>query len=130
MEKIPMRTIRDVLRHSCKLHLSIRQTARSTNTSRATVGDYRKRFEKSGIAIDTLLAMSDKEIEQALFGPARLPGKPKRPLPDMAEIHLQMQQCKRSKVTLTAISIERIIGIEHTKSISSLCLGYISRSCE
>jgi len=103
MEKIPMRKIREVLRHSCKLQLSIRQTARSTNTSRATVGDYRKRFEKSGIDIDTLLAMSDKEIEQALFGAAALTGKPKRPLPDMAKIHLQMQQRKQSKVTLALL---------------------------
>ena len=103
MEKIPMRKIREVLRHSCKLHLSIRQTARSTSTGRATVGDYRKRFEKSGLDIDTLLAMSDKEIERALFGTSFASGKPKRPLPDMADIHLQMRQCKRSKVTLALL---------------------------
>jgi len=52
-----MRKVREVLRLRCKMKLSIRQTARSTNMPRSTVTDYYRRFRQTGHNIDELLKL-------------------------------------------------------------------------
>ena len=103
MRRISMRKVREVLRLRCKIKLSIRQTARNANVPRSTVTDYHRRFRQTGHKIDELLKLDDKTAEAVLFSEQRIVGESKRPLPDMASIHLQMKERRRTKVTLALL---------------------------
>ena len=84
-----MRKVREVLRLRCKMKLSIRQTARSTNVPRSTVTDYYRRVSRSDLSIDELLKLDDKDIEAVLFPEHRFANLAKRPLPDMSAFILR-----------------------------------------
>ena len=64
-----MRKIREVLRLKFEVGLSARQIAVSVQVGRVTVGDYLNRFAASGLTWPC--SLSDAELEQQLFPPAR-----------------------------------------------------------
>ena len=92
-----MRKIREVLRLKFELDLSERQISKSTQISRATIGDYLRRFAVSGLSWPLPAALADAGIEAALF-PAK-PAVPDalRPVPDWALVNREM---RRKGVTL------------------------------
>ena len=92
-----MRKIREVLRLKFELDLSERQISKSTQISRATIGDYLRRYAVSGLSWPLPAALADAGIEAALF-PAK-PAVPDalRPVPDWALVNREM---RRKGVTL------------------------------
>ncbi|MEO8767281.1 MAG: IS21 family transposase, partial [Nitrosospira sp.] len=97
MERLSMRKIREVLRLKFELDLSERQIAKSTQTSRSTVGEYLRRFAISGLSWPLPPALSDTDIAARVFqAKAALPDA-LRPAPDWAQVN---QEMRRKGVTL------------------------------
>lgn len=100
MERLPMRTIREILRLKLECQLSARQVALTTGYARSTVGDYLSRFKASGLAWPLPPEVSDTQLERLLF---REFGQPQqasaiiRPEPDWAKVHNEL---RRKGVTL------------------------------
>ena len=67
MERLSMRKIREVLRLKFELNLSERQIAKSTQTSRSTVGEYLRRFAISSLSWPLPPALSDTDIAARVF---------------------------------------------------------------
>ncbi len=94
--RLPLRKTRDILRLLWELGFSARRTARSCQTSHATVLEYRQRAEDAGLNWAQVEAMDAVSLERRLFAPAT-PLPAQRPLPDWSEIHLEL---KKPGVTL------------------------------
>ncbi len=97
MERLSMRSIREVLRLKFDCGLAARKIAQSTAIGRTTVGEYLQRFELSGLTWPLPDTLSDQQLEQRLFPP--LPDVPtaKRPVPDFNQMHREL---RRPGVTL------------------------------
>ena len=66
-KRISMRKTREVLRLHFELQLGQRQVARSVNVSQSTVHEYLERFQAAGLSWPLPPAMSEAELERALF---------------------------------------------------------------
>lgn len=97
MERLSMRKIREVLRLKFELDLSERQISKSIQTSRSTIGDYLRRFAVSGLSWPLPHALSDADIEAALFPPKPAVPDAQRPIPDWVKVN---QEMRRKGVTL------------------------------
>ena len=62
-----MQKIRDIIRVRLDTQLSERQIARALRVSRSVVGKTLAQFRASGLSRETAEAMSDNELEQALW---------------------------------------------------------------
>jgi transposase len=100
MEKIMMSRVREVLRLRFATNLSIRQSAISANVSRSTASDYCKRFELCGMDIVSFLLLDETKQERLLFATPTPKPTSTRPLPDVEDIHRQLQLHKRDNLTL------------------------------
>jgi transposase len=92
MEKLSMRKVKEVLRLKFELDLSERQISKSTQTSRATVGDYLRRFAVSGLPWPLPPALTDTNIEARLFPPKPTIADALRPLPDWPQVNQEMRK--------------------------------------
>ncbi len=88
--RLPLRKTREILRLLWHLGLGVRQTARSCQTSHATVLEYRQRAEDAGLAWEDVEAMDAASLEHQLFPVT--PKPPTRPLPEWSEIYLELKQ--------------------------------------
>lgn len=100
MRNIRMKKVREVLRLHCRMNLSIRKINGATGVPRSTVQNYLARYKASGIDINDVETLLDDELCFKLFPEDRVPTKPGKPLPDMKYIHSQLQQKRKTKVTL------------------------------
>jgi transposase len=91
-----MRKIREVLRLKYELGLDNRQIGASCRVSHVTVGNYLKRFARSGLGWPLSQDMDDDQIKDRLFG-ADAAVKPARPLPDPQTM---CRELRRKGVTL------------------------------
>lgn len=91
-----MRKTQEILRLLWHLGLGVRQTARSCDTSHATVVAYRSRAEEAGLDWVQVAAMDAVSLERELFPPTATAAAP-RPLPDWSDTHLEL---KKPGVTL------------------------------
>jgi transposase len=94
-KRVSMRKTREVLRLYFELKLGQRQIARSANVSQSTVHDYLERFRATNLSWPPPAEMSEEQLETALFpvSPGRQPrATGKRPLPDFAHLHRELQQ--------------------------------------
>jgi hypothetical protein len=76
-----MRQIRDILRLKWTLHRSHRQTARSVGVSAGSVAAVVSRATHKGLTWEAVTALTDEQLEQALWGP-KLPLTAARSIPD------------------------------------------------
>ncbi len=116
--RLPLRKTREILRLLWQLGLGVRKTARSCQTSHATVVEYRQRAEAAGLDWTEVETMDAVHLERRLF-PARASTSSPRSQPDWSEIHLELQ---RPGVTL------QLLWDEY-KSVSADGYQY-SRFCE
>ena len=70
MERLSMRKIKQVLRLHFEQGASNRRIATSTHISRASVAEYLRRFQQSGLVWPLPDSLSDTKLEQQLFPPA------------------------------------------------------------
>lgn len=95
MERITMRSVREVLRLKLDCHLSARQIARTCGFARSTVGDYIARFSASGLSWPLPPNVSDTQLQNLLFRDTETPRDtvtPARPEPDWQEIHAELRK--------------------------------------
>jgi transposase len=96
--RVSMRKIREVLRLTHELRLSVRQVSKATGVGKTAVGEFVARAKVIGITWPIPPEISDAELERRLFTPPGFyEGGPTRPAPDWAKVH---EELKRRGVTL------------------------------
>jgi len=100
MRNISMKKLREVLRLHIGMNLSSRQTQKATGVSKTTIQDYAKRFKTSDLEINTINLLTDDALKAKLYPAPISSSQSSRPLPNMEYIHSQLQQRKKTKVTL------------------------------
>jgi transposase len=94
--RVSMRKIREVLRLTHELGLSVRQVSKATGVSKTAVGEFVARAKVIGITWPVPPEISDAELERRLFTPAEFHDGPTRSVPDWAKVH---EELKRPAVT-------------------------------
>lgn len=95
-ERIPMRTIKEVLRLKWSSGLSCKAIAKSCGIAKSTVIEYLRRAEKAGLSWPVPDEIDDRALEHLLFPPIGVSDAP-RPLPVWSDIHRELA---RKNVTL------------------------------
>jgi len=98
-ERIPMRTIKEVLRLKWSCGQSRRAIAKSCGVARSTVDEYAKRANQAGLSWPLPAELDDAALELLLYPPVLALDSP-RPLPVWADIHRELA---RKSVTLTLL---------------------------
>jgi hypothetical protein len=92
-----MRKIREVLRLTHELGLSVRQVRAATGVGKTAVSEYVSRARVVGITWPIPPEISDAELERRLFTPAGFHEGSTKPLPDWTKVH---EELKRRGVTM------------------------------
>jgi transposase len=95
-ERIPMRTIKEVLRLKWSCGLSRRAISKSCGIARSSVDEYTKRARQAGLFWPLPADLDDTALERLLYPPVIVLDSP-RPLPIWADIHKELA---RKSVTL------------------------------
>jgi len=95
-ERIPMRTIKEVLRLKWSCGLGRRDIAKSSGIAKSTVIEYLRRAERAGLSWPLPAELDDAALEHLLFPPV-LASDVSRPLPVWEDIHRDLA---RKSVTL------------------------------
>jgi transposase len=114
-----MRKIREVLRLTHELGLSVRQVREATGVGKTAVSEYVSRAKVVGITWPIPPEITDADLERRLFTPAGFHDGSTKPVPDWTKVH---QELKRRGVTLMILWEEH--RAEHVEGH-----GY-SRFCE
>ena len=94
-----MRKLKEVLRLRFELGLGHRQIARSCSIGRGTIYEYLKRAQAAGVGWPLPEDWDDRKLEEALFGrPLRRVYESRKPMPELARIHEELQ--RHSHLTL------------------------------
>jgi transposase len=117
--RMSMRKIREVLRMTHELGLSVRQVREATGVGKTAVSEYVSRARVIGITWPIPPEITDADLERRLFTPAGFHDGSTKPLPDWTKVH---QELKRRGVTLMILWEEH--RAEHVEGH-----GY-SRFCE
>jgi len=95
-ERMPMRTIKEVLRLKWSCGLGRRAIAKSCGIAKSTIIEYLRRAEKAGLSWPLPAELDDAALEHLLFPPVILSEAP-RPLPVWEDVHRELA---RKSVTL------------------------------
>jgi transposase len=95
-ERIPMRTIKEVLRLKWAYGQSRRAISKSCGVARSTVDEYTKRAKQAGLSWPLPPDLDDASLENLLYPPVIVSETP-RPLPVWEDIHRELA---RKSVTL------------------------------
>jgi transposase len=95
--RISMRKIREVLRLTHELGLSVREVREATGVGKTAVSEYVSRARVVGITWPIPPEIGDAELERRLFTPAGFHEGSTKPLPDWTKVH---EELKRRGVTL------------------------------
>jgi transposase len=96
-KRMSMRKIREVLRLTHELGLSVRQVREATGVGKTAVSEYVSRAKVIGITWPIPLEIDDSALERLLFTPAGFHEGSTKRLPDWTKVH---QELKRRGVTL------------------------------
>ena len=119
--RLSMRKIKEILRLKHQAGLSHRQIGRSCGISHATVATYLERAEKAGLSWPLPDELDEDQLQVLLFGPAAGGGTPRRPLPDLGQVHAQL---KRKGVTLQLLWEEYRAAHPQGYSYTQFCAYY------
>lgn len=98
--RLSMRKIKEVLRLSYQLSLSVRQVALSANVSRSTVKEYLVRAERVGIDWAVAESLTEQQIDERLFPSKPFDPSAPRALPDFEYIYEELKAHKKFNLTL------------------------------
>ena len=116
-----MRKIREVLRLTHELGLSVREVREATGVGKTAVSEYVARAKVIGITWPIAPEISDAELERRLFTPAGLHDGPTKPVPDWAKVH---EELKRRGVTLMLLWEEHRAECDDGHGYSRFCELY------
>src|ERR1700693_4112573 len=117
--RMSRRKIREVLRLTHELGLTVRQVREATGVGKTAVSEYVSRAKVVGITWPIPPEITDADLERRLFTPAGFHDGSTKPVPDWTKVH---QELKRRGVTLMILWEEH--RAEHVEGN-----GY-SRFCE
>lgn len=120
-KRVSMRKIREVLRLTHELKLSVRQVSEATGVGKTAVGEYIARARVIGITWPIAEELSDADLERRLFVPAGFHDGPTRPVPDWAKVH---EELKRRGVTLMILWEEHRADCHDGHGYSQFCELY------
>lgn len=95
-ERIPMRTIKEVLRLKWSCGLNRQAISKSCGVAKSTIDEYTKRAKQAGLSWPLPDDLDDTALENLLYPPVIVLDSP-RPLPVWADIHRELA---RKSVTL------------------------------
>jgi transposase len=116
-----MRKIREVLRLTHEVKLSVRQVSEATGVGKTAAGEYIARARVIGITWPIPTELSDAELERRLFVPAGFHDGPTKPVPDWAKVH---EELKRRGVTLMILWEEHRAEYADGHGYSQFCELY------
>ena len=96
-QRLAMRHVTAVLRLKWSQGLSDRKIAQSLGISRPTVAEYVRRAQSAGLSWPLPASLDETALERRLFPPQLATPGPRRPEPDWATVHHELQ---RKGVTL------------------------------
>jgi transposase len=102
-ERLPMRSIREILRLRWEQGLRVRQTARSARVSTGKVSQVEQRAKRLGLDWAAVEQLDDEELERWLYGEPKAAGRRTRPQPDPLYMHIEL---KKKGVTLEVLHLE------------------------
>src|SRR5512145_492272 len=120
-KRVSMRKIREVLRLTHELGLSVRQVREATGVGKTAVSEYVARAKVIGITWPIPPEIGDAELERRLFTPAGFHDGPTRPVPDWAKVH---EELKRRGVTLMILWEEHRVECPDGHGYSQFCELY------
>jgi transposase len=89
-KRLPMRTIKEVLRLHHEVHLSERSIANICQIGKGTVQRYLERAAVAGLSWPLPEELDDAQLEKLLFPPPPAPAG-QRPLPDFIKVHHELK---------------------------------------
>ena len=95
--RMSMRKIREVLRLTHELGLSVREVREATGVGKTAVSEYVRRAKVVGITWPIPPEIGDAALEGLLFAPAGFHEGSTKRLPDWSKVH---EELKRRSVTL------------------------------
>jgi len=98
--RVSMRKIREVLRLTHELGLSVCQVSKATGIGKTAVGEFVARAKVIGITWPIPSEIKDAEFERRLFTPAGPRDGPVRPVPDWAKVHQELKRRGVTRMTL------------------------------
>lgn len=116
-----MRKIREVLRLTHELGLSVRQVSEATGVGKTAVNEYVARAKVIGITWPVPPELSDADLERRLFVPPGFHDGPTKPVPDWAKVH---EELKRRGVTLMLLWEEHRAECPDGHGYSQFCELY------
>jgi transposase len=117
-----MRKIREVLRLTYELGLSVRQVSRATGVGKTAVGEFVARAKVIGITWPVPPDVSDAELERRLFTPAGSHDDGATPMvPDWAKVH---EELKRRGVTRMILWEEHRAEVPNGHGYARYCQLY------
>ena len=119
-ERLPMRTIREILRLKWLLHRSHRETARSLGISAGAVASVVTRAAGLGLTWPEVDPLTEDDLDRRLYGP-RLPLQASRAEPDPVWIHTEL---RRKEVTLELLHLEYLADHPDGFRYSAFCRRY------
>jgi transposase len=119
--RMSMRKIREVLRLTHELGLSVRQVREATGVGKTAVSEYVSRARVIGITWPIPPEITDAELERRLFTPAGFHEGSTKPLPDWTKVH---QELKRRGVTLMILWEEHRAAYVDGHGYSRFCQLY------
>jgi transposase len=119
-ERLPMRTIREILRLKWSLSRSHRETARSLGISAGAVGSVVSRAAALGLTWAAVEPLTEEELDRRLHGP-RLPAHATRAEPDPVWIHTELRY---QSVTLELLHLEYLADHPDGYRYSAFCARY------
>jgi len=119
-ERLPMRTIREILRLKWLLQRSHRETARSLGISAGAVASVVTRAAGLGLTWSLVEPLTEDDLDRRLYGP-RLPAQASRAEPDPVWIHTEL---RRKGVTLELLHLEYLADHPDGFRYSAFCRRY------
>jgi transposase len=116
-----MRKIREVLRLTHELGLSVRQVREATGVGKTAVSEYVRRAKVVGLTWPIPPEISDAALERWLFTPAGFHEGLTKPLPDWTKVH---EELKRRGVTLMILWEEHRAAYVDGHGYSRFCELY------
>ncbi len=120
-KRVSMRKIREVLRLTHELGLSVRQVSEATGVGKTAVNEYVARAKVIGITWPVPPELSDADLERRLFVPPGFHDGPTKPVPDWAKVH---EELKRRGVTLMLLWEEHRAECPDGHGYSQFCELY------
>jgi len=117
-QRLPMRQIREILRHKYALGLSERQIGRALGLSKSGVGDAVRRARACGLSWPLPDDLSDHTLEQRLFPPPAPAASAPRQQPDWSYVYKEL---RRKDVTLALLWEEYRLGTPDGYGYSRFC---------